>query len=170
MRALVVAVVLSMLACGRVIGAGAESTSSSGSTSGESTTSTTTGESSTTLPETTTSDTAGAPIDCTDRNPNFECAPMDCEHPIYQFECGSITVDDDGCFRPWCHAQADCPMGLVCYKDAECDPEAAGCGGLGGCGMLGDECTCTAVGGCQDAPPPIEQQRGYCIPSELRPC
>lgn len=176
-------VALGLLSCGQPLEPGSSETSGSGGgsigdgASSESETPTTSTGATTGQPTSASSEggsgsteTTGRPLDCTTRNLDFDCAPMDCEHPIYDLQCGSIIVDDDGCFRPWCHADEDCPMGLTCYRFSECDPEASGCEGFSGCGMIDDECTCTALGGCQDESPPIEQQRGYCIPSELKPC
>jgi hypothetical protein len=111
-----------------------------------------------------------APIDCFARNEAYECPPMDCAAPIYpSWQCGSIWVDDDGCLRPFCKSEADCPEEHVCFKYAECDPEDF-CWTFAGCGLLGDECHCGAVGGCPDEAPPIEDQQGICIPPALRPC
>ena len=106
---------------------------------------------------------------CSERNPDFDCDPLDCADPLYEWECGGVELDDDGCMRPWCFADADCVADEVCFKHVECD-SAAGCDGLAGCGMLDGECTCTIVGGCEDPPPPPEEQRGYCIPPSIRPC
>lgn len=114
------------------------------------------------------SGSTGATPSCADQNPDFECEPLDCADPIYQFECGGTNMfDDHGCLRPWCHEDSECAAGERCYSSISCGGRPS-CDTFAGCGMVGDECTCTFVGGCGDPPDP--NPRGWCIPAEDFPC
>ena len=113
----------------------------------------------------------GDPVDCSLRNPDFLCAPEDCSSPTYNWECGSYQrLDDDGCLRPICQNESDCGVGDTCYKYNECFPTDQGCSVNLHCEEYRGACECTWAAGCQDGPQPLEEQKGWCIPSEDKPC
>jgi hypothetical protein len=147
--------------------ASSDTTLATSAVEGSTSTSTATGRDDTTSPAT---PDVAVPIDCAARNESYECAPMDCDAPTNGHECGSLWMDDDGCMRPFCKSNDDCPTETVCFKYGECEPDTIYCWPFAGCWMSDGECHCGAVGGCSEEQTPPEAQMGHCIPPDLRPC
>lgn len=75
-------------------------------------------------------------------NPDFTCEALGCTET--DDDCGPLRrFDQDGCLRPSCTTDGDCPRGQACfspYENGICD------GWVSSCESRGDECVCTVQG------------------------
>jgi hypothetical protein len=117
------------------------------------------------------SSATGGPADCEARNPEFGCAPIDCDDPpIPNTACGGNNIfDDDGCMRPWCEVEEDCGAGQRCFWPPDCDPTLE----IGANGCYSP----SPVSNCFPNPPmaclclPLDCSiYGWCVPADEMAC